>query len=177
MKVPATTPEGLVEAVMEEIRCLSEEISFFDVNGDMVGMNVFPQMLPRPQNNTEDTGGIPEESELLPVNDTDAEFPYCVVKTDSIKVTGITKSRVVDIILELGIFYDKEDCQYQHSMLSLFEKIQKRFLTNPVLGAAECEPEMVFAISPNDEETQPYYFGGAALRFLIPNYEREDVYS
>ncbi len=174
MKASASTPEGLVAVLMDEIRYLSEGVSFYGANGDVTGLHMFSQTLPQPQSSTEESG-MTEESGLLPTNDIDTDFPYCVVKIDNVRVTGITTRRAVDIILELGIFYEKEDCQYQHSMLTLFEKIQRRFLINPVIGAAECEPEMVFAVSPNDEDTHPYYFGGAALCFLIPTYEREDV--
>ncbi len=174
MKASASTPEELVAVLTDEIRRLSGGVSFYDANGDVADLHVFSQTLPQPQSNTEDSD-ITEENGLLQTNETDTEFPYCVVRIDNVKVTGITTKRTVDIILELGIFYEKEDCQYQHSMLTLFEKIQRRFLINPVIGAAECEPEMVFAVSPNDEDTHPYYFGGAALRFLIPTYEREDM--
>lgn len=177
------TPESLIDGLIQEIAKLAKDIHFYNKEGEERELNLFRQMTPLAEGSEEIydsfSQGEPEKNpeETDPSTEPGSEFPYCVVKMDTTKVTGITEKRSVDIILEVGLYYDKPDRQYQHSMLTLFERIQKRFLTNPIFGAAECTPDMVFAVSPNDEETAPYYFGGAALRFLIPNYEREDDFS
>lgn len=178
------TPESLMEGLIHEIPKLAKDIHFYNKEGRETELKMFRQITPLAEGSeeiydsflTEDAKQHPEETDS-PVAKIGSEFPYCVVKMDATEVTGIKEKRSVGIILEIGLYYDKTDRQYQHSMLTLFEQIQRRFLVNPILGAAECMPDMVFAVSPNDEETAPYYFGGAALRFLIPNYEREDEYS
>lgn len=186
MSVVGLTPESLMDGLMGEVRELARDIRFYNKAGEVANLNVFRQITPLAHGCEDEDiyDSFLKESEKLNQDDTDqpsteigSEFPYCVVKMDTTKVTGINAGRSVDLILEIGIYYDDQDRQYQHSMLTLFERIQRRFLTNPILGAAECVPDMVFAIAPNDEETAPYYFGGAALRFLIPIYEREDEYS
>lgn len=177
------TPESLIDGLLYEIPKLAKDIRFYDRKGEETELNLYRQIIPLADGNEEIYDSFSQEEsegnpqELDSPMEPGSEFPYCVVKMDTTKVTGIREKRSVDIILEVGLYYDKPDRQYQHSMLTLFERIQRRFLKNPILGAAECVPDMAFAISPNDEETAPYYFGGAALRFLIPNYEREDEYS
>ena len=52
-----------------------------------------------------------------------------------------------------------------------------RSLTNPLLGEFICQPKMKSVLDDDDENTYPRYFGGMALAFNLPNYEREDEYS
>ncbi len=182
------TPESLIEGLMKMLPDLAKDIHFYNSKGELTDLKMYKQMVPLAKGSESEeirdsfweddleTPETPKESDK-PVVELHSEFPYCVVKMDTVKVSGIKADRTVDIILEVGLYYDNPDRQYQHSMLTFFERIQRRFLTNPILGAAECVPDMAYAISPNDEETAPFYFGGAALRFLIPNYEREDDYS
>ena len=182
-EIVGQTPESLVAGLMREIPKLAKDIHFYDKEGAITSLKMFEQILPLAKGNESEEifdSYVDEDNESFEEADQKkeeigSEFPYCVVKIDTTKVTGIKEKRSVDIILEVGLYYDKPDRQYQHSMLTLFERIQRRFLENPILGAAECAPNMVYAVSPNDEETAPYYFGGAALNFLIPNYERKQL--
>lgn len=171
---------------MFEIPKLTKDIHFYDKSGTETELKMFRQIVPLAKGDeegeiydsflTEEIETNQKKTDLLKET-FGSEFPYCVIKIDTTKVTGIREKRSVDVILEFGVFYDKPDRQYQHSMLTLFERIQRRFLIDPILGAAECVPDMVFAMDPEDEKNAPYYFGGAALRFLIPSYEKEDEYS
>lgn len=154
------TAEVLVKKLCHEMMVLTEHITFHDSLGNKCKLHVFEQTLPR-KSSEED----PEP------------FPYCVVKFDNSKVTNVGERQPVDIVLDFGIYYDNPDCQYQHTFHQIFEKIKGRFLDNNFLGSFRCEPEMAFALSPEDEITYPYYYAAVAMKWMIPGYERKDVYS
>lgn len=154
------TPERLQERLCVEIKNLVRNIHFEDLNGKQTELNVYPQCLPRK------------------VNEDDPEpFPFCIVKLGDNDVTSIDAAQTQSVVLYFGLYYEKADCQYQHTMLTMMEAIKKRFLTNPLLGEFSCQPKMKSVLDDDDENTYPRYFGGMALAFNLPNYEREDEYS
>lgn len=91
-------------------------------------------------------------------------------------VTGIREPQRQEMMLYFGICYWGSDCRWQHAMLTLFERIKKRFLTDPLLGPFSCRPEMDCVLDDEDDTTYPHYFGAMRLVFDLPNYEREDGY-
>lgn len=155
------TPEKLQSDLVEELKVLFSDVEFTDSENNVVPMNFYKQLLPRMESD--------EENE---------PFPWCVVKLKSNKVEGPEDmEQKQGVELWFGIYYDGADCQYQHIMLTMYEKVKRRFLTNPVLSEFYAEPNMVSVMDDMDTETYPYYFGAMALTFLMPNYEREDEYS
>lgn len=156
------TPEKLQKELIKELEPLFSQTEFRDENGEKVKMRFFAQTLPR------------KESE-----DDPEPFPWCVVKLgrNDVKDVGGLLNQIQQVSLIFGIYYDEKDCQYQHMMFTLFEKVKKRFLEKPILaGAFSALPEMVSMIDDEEEETYPYYFGGMSLQFLLQTYEREDEY-
>jgi hypothetical protein len=154
------TPEVLISELAKEIKKITKDVILYDEEGKQAALNAFEQMLPRN------------------VSESDTEpFPYCVVKFDESSVTGVGERQPVLIELQFGIYYDKPDCQYHHTMLSIFEKIKARFIDKNFLGPFRCEPEMKFALSPDDDVTYPYYYGGVAMKWMVPGYERKDWFS
>lgn len=155
------TPEKLQSDLVEELKVLFSDVEFTDSENNVVPMNFYKQLLPR------------RESE-----DEKEPFPWCVVKLKSNKVEGTGDlEQKQGIELWFGIYYDKTDCQYQHIMQTMYEKVKRRFLTDPVLSEFYAEPDIVSVMDDLDTETYPFYFGAMALTFLMPNYEREDEYS
>lgn len=155
------TPEKLQEDLIDELKKMFSNIEFTDENGKKDVMNFFKQSLPRKKSDEE-----PDP------------FPWCVVALRENKVNDVGDlNQIQDVELYFGIYYDNPDCQYQHTMLSMFEKVKKRFLTNPILGEFSALPDIVSILDNSDAETYPFYFAGMALKFYMPNYEREDDFS
>lgn len=155
------TPERLQKDLVEELSKLFENIEFRNSSGEKCRMNFFEQVLPHKESDDE-----PEP------------FPWCVVKLkdNDVKMVGdLNQKQAVE--LHFGIYYDNPDCQYQHVMLTMFECVKKRFLVNPLFGPFMALPDIVSVMDDLDSETYPFYFGGMALQFEMPNYEREDEYS
>lgn len=155
------TIEVLMNKLADEIKTLTKDITFYDENGEKCNLNTFQQVLPRAVSDEEDS----------------SPFPYCVIKFDSSKIIDVRERQPVDIVLDFGIYYEKQDCQYQHTFFRVFEKIKRRFLDKNFIGPFRCEPEMAFALSRDDEVTYPYYYAGIAMKWMVPGYEREDDYS
>ena len=155
------TPEKLQQDLVKELATLFSNLEFKDTDNKVVPMNFYKQMLPQ------------RESE-----DEKEPFPWCVVKLRDNEVTGSKDmEQKQDVELWFGIYYDNLDGQYQHMMLTMFEKVKKRFLTDPTLSEFYAEPKILSLLNEEDAKTYPFYFGAMALTFLMPNYEREDEYS
>lgn len=151
------TPEKLQKRLCEEIPKLVKNIAFYDQNGKRTPLNVYPQCLPRQK----------DEDEPEP-------FPWCVVKLGDTDVVDMAQDQKQAVSLWFGLYYENEDCQYQHTMLSMMEAVKKRFLENPFLDEFSCDAKMKCILDDEDESTYPHYFGGMALFFNIPNYKRKD---
>ena len=153
------TPEILQKQLCEEIRSLMEGVMLEDEERNPCQLNVYEQTLPLTM----------KDPERRP-------FPYCIAGLTDNRITGIREPQKQDVILYFGICYWNEDCQWQHTMLTMFERIKKRFLTDPLLGPFSCNPVMDSVLDDEDDTTYPHYFGGMKLTFDLPNYEREDGY-
>lgn len=154
------TPEILIKNLSKELVKLTKGIDLYDIEGKRSELRAYEQMLPHKIS----------EDDMDP-------FPYCVVKFDQSSITGVCERQPVDIELQFGIYYDKADCQYQHTYFTIFEKIKERFINQNFLGPFRCEPEMTFVLSPDDEVTYPYYYAGVAMKWMVPGYGRKDEYS
>lgn len=152
------TPEILQNALKKELQTLFSDIEFRDENDKKVKMKFFKQTFPRKE------------------SDDDTEpFPWCIIQLGENAVTDVGYlNQKQDILLLFGIYYDKADCQYQHVLFTLFERVKKRFLTNPLLDGCFSALPMMKSRMEDDEETYPYYFGAMSLCFYVTNYERED---
>lgn len=151
------TPETLQKKLCAELGSVMKNIAFQDENGDRTKLNIFPQCLPR-KHNEEDPD----------------PFPFCIVKLGDNDVVSMDTDQKAAVILYFGIYYENEDCQYQHTMLTMMEAVKRRFLENPILDEFSCDPVMKCVLDDEDEGTYPHYFGGMSLVFNIPNYKRED---
>lgn len=151
------TPEKLQKSLCEEIRFLMKDVLLEDINRKNTKLNVYAQNLPYRKS----------EDDLIP-------YPFCVVSlyTNSLPPEREPQKQVIK--LYFGICYWNEDCQYQHTMLTMFEKIKRRFKTNPLMGEFSCNSEIISALDDEDDVSYPYYYGGMQLTFDLPNYERED---
>ena len=152
--------ERLQERLCAELSKITKNIDFEDQDGNQSELSVFKQCLPRKEN-----------------EDDSDPFPFCVVKLGENDVKSVSENQTQTVVLYFGLYYDKADCQYQHTMLTMMEAIKRRFLTNPILGEFTCHPQMRGVLDPEDDMTYPRYFAGMTLTFDLPNYEREDEFS
>lgn len=105
--------------------------------------------------------------------DDPSPFPYCTIKFDSSRIDDVNQREEVNILMDFGIYYDKEDRQYQHIFFHIFNLVRHRFIADNFLDNYRCEPQMTFALSPEDEVTYPHYFAGIGMKWMIPGIGRE----
>lgn len=154
------TPEKLQKELCKEIKILMKDVLLEDSNRKTSRLNIFSQNLPYSQN----------EEDLPP-------YPYCIVALTTNELPPERKPQKQGVTLYFGICYWNEDCQYQHTMLTMFEKIKRRFKTNPLIGEFSCNDNILSVLDDEDDVSYPYYYGGMQLTFDLPNYEREDVFT
>ncbi len=154
------TPEKLQKDLCKEIQILLKDVILEDSQKQKSKINVFPQNLPYQK----------DEEDLPP-------YPYCIVALTTNELPPERKPQKQGVTLYFGICYWNPDCQYQHTMLTIFEKIKRRFKTNPLLGASSCNDTILSVLDDEDDVSYPYYYGGMKLTFDLPNYEREDMFT
>lgn len=150
------TQELLVDALAAELEKILSDIDFPSPEGGYTKINIFKQLLP-----------FHEKSEK------NFFFPYVLIKFNNQKNTDVATRQETLIILNIGLWYEDNDRQYQHYAYRIYNTIAKRFISNNFLDNFRCEPEFEFALSPEDEETYPAYFAAMSMKWMIPGIDRE----
>lgn len=156
------TPEVLQKELIKELKVLLKNVDLAGESDKKANFNFFEQVLPRRAGEDDPT-----------------PFPWCVVRLEDNVVSdvGVLK-QVQEVVVSFGIYYENNDCQYHHTMFTIFEKIKKRFLTKPLLGGFfSALPQIQSFVDNHEEDTYPYYYGAIYLQFMLPNYEREDDFT
>lgn len=165
----------LQSALAQEIRNLTEHMTFKDYKGNPAKLNVYEQNLPkrRIRKSNEYADEELEEDE----DGVEEFFPYCIVKLDSGNSKDADSAHLVKTALIVGIFDDSEKADGYKSILNIFEDIRYRFRTNPVLDKRYiCGDEISWALADEDEDTYPYFFGGMYLDWQTAELRREDSF-
>ncbi len=155
----------LQKSLCEEIRNILSGMCFPNPLGEETKMQVFPQALP-----IERIEGRSQEED----EDQADPYPYCTVRImEGARQEG---NALVKTNLLIGLYYDETDNQGHARMLNVINRICHRFLADPVLDRRYLrEGKMEWAIQ--EDDSHPYYFGGIAVSWKVPEIEREDRFA
>lgn len=169
----------LQKALADEIRSISEEMTFPSPDGNRVRLNVYEQNLPMRRHDRKreaDEGN--GETEEEPEEKMDERFPFCTVRLLSGISANAMSEHAVNVMLLAGVYDSGELADGYKYILNIFEKVRARFRKNPVLDNRYVMGEEVeWAFPDDDEETFPYYFGAFYMQFQTAETRREDPYS
>ena len=152
------TPLELLDALCEEVREILSGYEYRTPAGQRVPMNVYPQNIPIPDSDE-------DETELI---------PYVIVRLNSGDDNGKKDSfNTVNVVFIVGVMDDKPEQQGFRDANNVYQKIYQRFQENPMIsGKAMFNGEFHWA---NQEDGYyPYFFGACSLSFYIPAIRRED---
>lgn len=124
----------------------------------------------------EQTIGVKGYSQQLPVvleNDEDESkfFPYFIVRISDAATQDDEEPWIVTADILFGCYDpDKNQGGHEHIMI-MIQRTVDRFLAEPLLCRKyRAQPNMEVALQ--DEDTYPFFFGGARIKFAIPKMGR-----
>ena len=157
------TVGNLQKELMKDIGNIFEKDLFKDSLGKYVSLNVYSQNLP-----------IREDE------DAPDPVPYIVVRVLDGKVKGWVEAQEVQVMLILGCFDDNISNDGYEILLELIQKIEERFLKNPILSKQFMflnDEQHPFEWALQEEESFPYFFGAISMSFRTATIRKEDKYT
>ena len=157
------TVRNLQKELMKDIGNIFEKDLFKDSLGKYVSLNVYAQNLP-----------IREDE------DAPDPVPYIVVRVLDGKVKGWVEAQEVQVMLIFGCFDDNVNNDGHEILLELIQKIEERFLKNPILSKQFMflnDEQHPFEWALQEEESFPYAFGAISMSFRTPTIRKEDKYT
>lgn len=157
------TVGNLQKELMKDIGNIFEKDLFKDSLGKYVSLNVYAQNLP-----------IREDE------DAPDPVPYIVVRVLDGKVKGWVEAQEVQVMLILGCFDDNINNDGHEILLELIQKIEERFLKNPILSKQFMflnDEKHPFEWALQEEESFPYFFGAISMSFRTATIRKEDKYT
>lgn len=149
--------------LMKDIGNIFEKDLFKDSLGKYVSLNIYAQNLP-----------IREDE------DAPDPVPYILVRVLDGKVKGWVDAQEVQVMLILGCFDDNINNDGHEILLELIQKIEERFLKNPILSKQFMflnDEQHPFEWALQEEESFPYVFGAISMSFRTPTIRKEDKYT
>lgn len=157
------TVGNLQKELMKDIGNIFEKDLFKDSLGKYVSLNIYAQNLP-----------IREDE------DAPDPVPYIVVRVLDGKVKGWVEAQEVQVMLILGCFDDNVNNDGHEILLELIQKIEERFLKNPILSKQFMflnDEQHPFEWALQEEESFPYFYGAISMSFRTPTIRKEDEYT
>lgn len=146
------TPVDLQDAIISELNDnLFKGELFRDIEGGQKELTVYPQDLPIPETN--------DDSYASNVN-----VPYAIVRISQGEISETSTPAEIDIIIILCVFDDENNKQAYRDVIHIINKIQQRFMINPIVGNFRFKGPFKWALQDNNE-TYPYFFGGIEMTF------------
>lgn len=155
------TPLSLTRQLRDELEALYSDMRLPDSVGALKAPTVYLNELPFIKSTTE---SLPDEY---------AAPPYIIVRSTGWSGGYTGSPRNVDVMVLFSVYCSDQNRDGCTDILNMFERLYIRFGENHYLGNFEISEEgMTCALT--DEDTYPYFFGGASMRFLAPSVIRED---
>lgn len=184
-EIRALTPLFFQEALAEEIRNITKGMLFCNPKSkENVPLQVYPQSLPFPEKKKDFSENISAISAILDsIEYTGSEeeeavfnFPWCLVKMDGGKISGVNQRQEISVAVCFGIFDDSPENKGHQTVLNLIQKTYERFAKNPLLqGQYTCQGNFEWALQ--EEDTFPYFFGAISMQFSFWGFRRESKFT
>ena len=155
------TRKDLQEALVKETRELLKEVWVKNPAGEEPRVKVFPQCLPKISEDDAD------ETKL---------FPYAIVRLGNSLTEDDNDPWHVTVDWIFGVHDNSVDGQGHIHILTMIERITNRFIAEPWLNNIyRADQRITTALQ--DEDTYPFFFGGAEITFSTPKTGRRDEYA
>lgn len=177
--VTAKTPLFLQDALVKEIRTLSEGMRFYKPsdNERTAMLKVYAQSLPKlkkTQDGEDEAYGMDYTAEME--EDAVRDCPWCIVKIDSGTVPEPNGKQRVTVAVQFAAYDNSPENQGHRDIMNLIFMLYERFAKNPVLDRQYTYAGK-FDWSLGDDDTYPYFTGAAALEFEFTGVRRESKYT
>lgn len=154
----------LQQSLMKEVEEITKDMLFQNPLRKTVPLKAYAQELPIQSSEYE------EEQEEYESED---PFPYCIVKVMDGKIEN--SSQIIRTLLLIGLFEEDSTMQGHRRILNIFQRIQERFLKNPVLDKKYVLKDGIeWALQ--EENIYPYFYGGMELNWETASIRRENLY-
>lgn len=154
------TPLELIRQLKEELEALYRDTRLPDSMGALKAPAVYLNELPL----------VESTSESLP--DEYASPPYIIVRSTGWSGGFTGEPRSVDVMVLYSVYCSEKNRDGCTAILNMFERLYMRFCKNRYIGNFEIDGDVNCALT--DEDTYPYFFGGASMKFLAPSVVCED---
>lgn len=149
------TPFLLQDALVNEIKAIFAGFELKNARNEPSSLNVYPQFLPAKQ--TEE----------------DAEhFPYIIVRIIDGGTEGEEEASACKVAILIGVHDEDDKYQGYKDVLNVLRRMETHFYQKRVLaGVFEIQYPYRWAV--HEEDTFPYYFGGAETYWTLPAVRQE----
>lgn len=154
------TQEGLLDAVVEDLRELFRHHRLHNSLGIDQEVRVFPQDVPIREGDDEGT-----DPEAPPE-------PYITVRLQEGQLPGFGEQQTITVVIGICVYDPDINRQGYRDVLHIINEIMLRYGANGVVGRRyEAQYPIKWAVQ--EDDTHPYYFGAVGLRFEGPVICRE----
>lgn len=158
----------LQKDLMEEIESILSDIILKTPKGGLDTIKSYSNDLPKREQ-------VVKPGSLIPEEDGDDPYPFCVVRMESGNIcSGAQSARTV---LIFGVFDDALENHGHEALLNIIHRVSERFIVDPVLKNRYRmnDKEGIIWIL-DDEDKYPYYIGAMEMAWDTFFVEREDQY-
>ena len=151
------TPLMLYDDLIAEVEDILKDVVTKNTAGeDVVGVKGYKYRLP-----------------LITADDEDESqfFPYFIVRLSGGKTEDDDSPWLVTADILLGVCENDKDIPGHEHIMVMIQRITDRFVAEPLLNKKfRAEQGIEWAVQ--DEDTYPFYFGGAEIKFNVPKIGR-----
>lgn len=149
----------LQEDLIDELKKVFKGFKLKDPYGNESDINIFSQNLP-----------------LINIDEEEEPFPYIIVRVTEGAINDIESEQELTTQLLVGIYDDSQEANGHKDILNIIQKMHKRFFKNNVL-ANKYVMQTPFKWVLQEEDTNPYYFGGIEVSWKTRTIEKEDKFA
>ncbi len=149
----------LQEDLINELKKVFKGFKLKDPYGEEADINIFSQNLP-----------------FINSDEEEDPFPYIIVRISEGIINDIESQQEVTTQLIIGTYDDSKEANGHKDTLNIIQKIHERFFKNNVL-ANKYIMQTPFKWVLQEEDTNPYYFGGIEVSWETRTIEKEDRFA
>lgn len=149
----------LQEDLINELKKVFKGFKLKDPYGEEADINIFSQNLP-----------------FINSDEEEDPFPYIIVRISEGIINDIESQQEVTTQLIIGTYDDSKEANGHKDTLNIIQKIHERFFKNNVL-ANKYTMQTPFKWVLQEEDTNPYYFGGIEVSWKTRTIEKEDRFA
>lgn len=149
------TPSLLQDALVAEIKAIFADKELKNAQNEPANLNVYPQFLPAKQ------------------SEDDADhFPYAIVRVLNGGTPDEENPSSCKVLIFFGLYDDDQNYQGYKDVMNMLRGLETHLFRKQVIDS-RYRIEYPFDWSVYDEDTYPFYFGGAETTWTLPAVRQE----